>query len=72
MKLVLALLFLLPSGQTVTAVWDATCITEITKTENTRLVAPVDKDGVPDMKRAKLEGVTVTYTKNCMRFDISR
>lgn len=73
--LLVLLLAALPTAaptQYVVAVFDPVCITEVHKTEHTRLEAPVGKDGRPDMSKAQLLGVGATYNTACMRLEIRR
>jgi len=61
-----------PPGQYVVAVWDSVCVVSIEKTADTRLEAPVDSGGRPDMRAAKLVGVHATINQKCMRYEIRR
>lgn len=52
-------------------VWDNTCISDLTRNEKTRVVAPM-VNGMPDMKQANLEGALVTFDHNCGRIVITK
>lgn len=45
-------------------VWEKQCIDEVTMTADARLVAPM-RDGVPDMKKSRFQGLTVKFRDNC-------
>lgn len=54
-------------------VWDSACL-EVVKSSKTKLEAPLGTDGKPDMKRAVVKGLVVTYDPSCgnSRIEIRR
>jgi hypothetical protein len=51
-------------------VFDAACLTKLEKTTKTKLVAPLDSDGNPDMTKTVLENVHTTYSPECGRIEV--
>lgn len=59
--------------QYVTMVWDGGCLTEVFKTETTKLEAPVDGDGQPIMNKAVVSGLGVRFANNtCGRYVVHK
>lgn len=52
-------------------VWDKTCLDKAEIQEKTYMDAPV-VDGKPDMKKAQIHNLALTYNKNCGRIEIRR
>ena len=52
-------------------IWgDRDCLIEIKPLPETRLEAPLKDDGTPDMSRARITPLPVTYTSKCGRIEI--
>jgi hypothetical protein len=69
--LVLLFIRMYSSEQTAYMVWNSSCIIEVTKDSNTRIIAPMIA-GLPDMSKARLERVHATYTPSCGVITVSR
>lgn len=60
------------SEQYAVAVWDRVCLDNIVMTQDTKMEAPLNQDGTPDIKNARIRGLHATFSLPCYRIEIRR
>ncbi len=69
--LILGAASLLGQEQKSYMVWDAGCLTEVSKEQDTKLIAPM-KDGQPDKSQMKVLHIHVAYVPSCGHVVVTR
>jgi hypothetical protein len=60
------------ASQVAVMVWDSSCLSAVAKSKDTKLIAPLNEDGTPDMKHSFVRGVHVTYDPTCGHIEIQK